>query len=196
MILRAVVSASVVAGLVLAPTVAQAKPPPIDKKCQKQFRRETGNLQMSMDATLATWEAAKTSAEADIADMKRTIANPQESVSLDALKSGALVKASSIAASLEDERDRNLADVKAFDKRFLKCFSTPAGKKQFGAAVSLVRAGFKEMASAKWSIWEVWTALGEANTSRADEQLQNTLVDVIAAEPTFDQGMARLSKLD
>jgi hypothetical protein len=98
--------------------------------------------------------------------------------------------------SLQDERDRNLADVKAFDKRFRKCFSTPAGKKQFGTAVSLVRAGFKEMASAKWSIWEAWVALGEANTGRAEEQVRNTLVDVIAAEPTFDQGMVRLGRLD
>jgi hypothetical protein len=39
-------------------------------------------------------------------------------------------------------------------------------------------------------------ALGEANTGRVEAQVRNTLPDVIAAEPTFDQGMVRLGKLD
>lgn len=196
---------ALLAGLVGAPlspvnadsTVMDKKPKQvqIDKVCRKSFRLQTGDLQMTMDATLATWEGAKTSAEAAVADMKTALANPEQSVSIDALKQGALVQGRSLTASIEEEGDRNLKEVKAFEKRFTKCFSKK-GKQRFDKAVSAVRAGFREMKSAKWRIQSVWFELSAANVPNAEKELQNTLVDVIAAEPTFDRGMDQLAKLD
>ena len=52
------------------------------------------------------------------------------------------------------------------------------------------------MKDAKWRIHAVWLELSAANVSKAEEEIQKTLVDVIAAEPTFDMGMNRLGKMD
>lgn len=168
----------------------------IDKRCRKSFRVGTGELQMTMDATLATWEGTKTAAEAAVADMKFALENPEQSVSVDALRQGALLQARSMTASIEEEGARNLDEVKEFKKRFIKCFSTPKGKRAFEDAVSAVRAGFREMKDAKWRIHAVWLELTTPNVSNAEKEIQKTLVDVIAAEPTFDWGMDRLGKLD
>ncbi|MCB0901646.1 MAG: hypothetical protein KDB83_05900 [Actinobacteria bacterium] len=168
----------------------------IDKTCRKSFRLRSGELQLTMDATLATWEGAKRSAEAAIADMKDALANPEQSVSIDALKQGALLQGRSMAASIEEEGARNVQEVKSFKKRFTKCFSTPKDKQAFDDAVAAVRAGFREMKDAKWRIHAVWLELSAANVSKAEEEIQKTLVDVIAAEPTFDMGMNRLGKMD
>lgn len=176
-------------------TVKKQKQVHIDKSCRKSYRLRTGELQMTMDATLATWEGAKSSAEAAVTDLKTALASPEQSVAIDTLKQGALVQGRSLATSIDEEGDRNFKEVKAFQKRFSKCFSTQKGKQQFDEAVSAVRAGFREMKSAKWRIQSVWLELSAANVPNAEKELQKTLVDVIAAEPTFDRGMDRLSRL-
>ncbi|MFN8185304.1 MAG: hypothetical protein U0R23_12875, partial [Candidatus Nanopelagicales bacterium] len=73
-------------------TVKKQKQVHIDKSCRKSYRLRTGELQMTMDATLATWEGAKSSAEAAVTDMKTALASPEQSVAIDTLKQGALVQ--------------------------------------------------------------------------------------------------------
>lgn len=202
-IIRIVAAVLVAASLAPGPIAADsavsgkhAKPVHVQKQCRKEFRRATADLQVTMDATIATWDGAKRSAETAIADMKQTIASPDQNVSLDALKSSALISAKSFAQMIEDEGDRNLEDAKAYKKKYVKCFATSRGKDRFGNAAKFVHSGFYEMKMAKYSIWEVWMSLSAGDVAGADKNLQLTLANVIGAEPTFDQGMQRLADLD
>jgi hypothetical protein len=101
----------------------------------------------------------------------------------------------SLSVFISDEHAENMDDVKAFEKQFTKCFSTK-GKKQFGDAVALLRAGFREMHSAKYSLWGVWADLSTANVAAAEQKVQESMVSDIAGEPTFDQGLKRLRSFD
>lgn len=199
---RALLATALVAGLAVAPSIADSTTTgkkqtkvQIDPKCRKAYRVGTGDLGIAMDAAVANWEGEKRSAEAGVADMKKALADPQGSVSLEALKQAAVLQMRSLSVFISDEHAGNMDDVKAFEKQFKKCFS-PRGKKRFGDAVALVRAGFREMHSAKYSLWGVWADLSIANVAAAEQKVQASLVDDIAGEPTFDQGMKRLQSFD
>lgn len=201
-LMHALLATTLAVGLAVAPSIAdstttgkkQAKVQ-IDPKCRKAYRVGTGDLGLAMDATIATWEGEKVSAQAAVADMKKTLADPQGSVSLDAMKAGAVLQMRSLSVSISVEHADNMKDVKDFEKQFKKCFS-PRGKKQFGDAVALVRAGFREMNSAKYSLWHVWADLSTADVTAAEQKVQESLVNDIAGEPTFEQGMKRLRSFD
>jgi len=84
--------------------------------------------------------------------------------------------------------------MKAFKVRYSRCF-TGKERTRFDSGAKLARAGFVEMATAKEHILGVWGRLQFADVTGADEYLTKTQVDVIAAEPTFDQGIRKLSTL-
>lgn len=180
-----------VASLIGGTSAAHADPP---KKCTKGYARELGDLQITMDATLATWEAVKSGAHGAINDMRAAIANPEQNVSIVALENGAIVTAQALRISLAKERERNLKDVKDFKVRYSRCF-TGKQRDRFDSGVALVKAGLVEMASAKEHTLGVWEELQFADVAGAEENIRQTEVDVIAAEPTFDQGLRKLSKL-